>query len=556
MKEFILEEKMEKVVNPRTKEYLAEVVSSYRNGNYRASVVVLYTTVIFDLMQKLITLKDIYDDKNAKKIYEDIKIKWKEKPSSSEWEEKLIGEIENKTCIISAVEKEELLHLKKERNYAAHPIMSGDNYINLKHITKETAADLIRKAFEIVFLKDTILAKNINKEITADLKEYYSILREDRLEEYLRTKYFSKMTQPRKDALFKFLWKCVFILNDEEHQKNRYSHFLALSCLYKESKDHYLKLISDDEDAYLNKITYEIFESTFEQEDYKIIKGEMEEFQKSSRIINFIRFIEDYPEIYRYLNDYTKNILQASIKKMYTRVKSLKKEQYRLEATAVFLSDDITTHFDELYRSYGNDLIFRSLSKSDLSIILHQAEYRGCVDEFKNFLMDYCLCARSFQEAENVFMYIELCKRFYTESDYRYILIKMDRNSQIYNNFYCNGWLTEIKVMYEENFGSKLISTNEERVLYPNLFRNIKPENYNIEKVLELIEKRLKKGVSYSSEDLERIFSNISIDETELTGALKQKNPEDYPHILSGLEERGKAGLDYFTKLFNNDKTD
>ncbi len=59
---------------------------------------------------------------------------------------------------------EELLYLKKQRNYAAHPIINFDGMdeqLKLKIIIKETAKDMIRKAFEIVFLKDAILAKNI-----------------------------------------------------------------------------------------------------------------------------------------------------------------------------------------------------------------------------------------------------------------------------------------------------------------------------------------------------------------------------------------------------------
>jgi hypothetical protein len=47
---FILEDEMENVVSPQTKEYLKEVVSSYNHGNYRSAIVVLYTVVIFDLI--------------------------------------------------------------------------------------------------------------------------------------------------------------------------------------------------------------------------------------------------------------------------------------------------------------------------------------------------------------------------------------------------------------------------------------------------------------------------------------------------------------------------
>ena len=65
MQEFVLEEQIENVINKKTKKYLMEVISSYNNGNYRAAVVVLYTTVIYDLLQKLVALKEIYNDKGA-----------------------------------------------------------------------------------------------------------------------------------------------------------------------------------------------------------------------------------------------------------------------------------------------------------------------------------------------------------------------------------------------------------------------------------------------------------------------------------------------------------
>lgn len=243
MEDFILEEQMERVVSPKTKEYLKEVVSCYRNGNYRASVVVLYTTVVFDLIQKIIVLKDIYNDKNAEKIYTEVEKVQKKNVNSPEWETKLIEKICDEMNIISSVEKEELLHLKKERNYAAHPIISGDNELSLKKIRKETAADLIRKAFEIVFLRDAILAKNINKEIVLDFKDYYKRVGEYGLEKYLKIKYFDRMTQERKDALYKYLHKEVFINDDEDSNENRYLYFMAISALYREYPINYNRLI-------------------------------------------------------------------------------------------------------------------------------------------------------------------------------------------------------------------------------------------------------------------------------------------------------------------------
>ena len=43
----------------------------------------------------------------------------------------------------------------------------------MKSISRETAADMIRKAFEIVFLRDPVIAMNINEKIENDIKNFY-----------------------------------------------------------------------------------------------------------------------------------------------------------------------------------------------------------------------------------------------------------------------------------------------------------------------------------------------------------------------------------------------
>ncbi len=352
MEIFILEDQMEKVVNPKTKEYLEEVVSCYRNGNYRASVVVLYTTLIFDLMQKLITLKDVYDEEKAKVIYNEIKQKQKNNPFDPSWETYLIDKICEDMKIISKVEKEELEHLKKERNYAAHPIISESEELTLKPIRKETAGDLIRKAFEIVFLRDAILARDINIKIVEDLKEYYSRVAESGFEKYVNNRYLNRMNQARKNELFKFLWQSVFIWNDDDAIRNRDSNLLGLIYMYNGDHKGYKKIIKDNEDKLLNKIQVETFSSWCNSKGYTGTEScAILEFNYVSRIMNFIKFIELNPGIYNCLNEYCINTVSSSVQRMYKGEKKggfLDIEQFLLESTAIFLKDDIDTHFKEI----------------------------------------------------------------------------------------------------------------------------------------------------------------------------------------------------------------
>lgn len=536
MEMFILEDQMEKVVNPKTKEYLEEVVSCYRNGNYRASVVVLYTTLIFDLMQKLITLKDVYDEEKAKVIYNEIKRKQKNNPFDPSWETYLIDKICEDMKIISKVEKEELEHLKKERNYAAHPVVSESEELTLKPIRKETAGDLIRKSFEIVFLRDAILARDINVKIVEDLKEYYSRVAESGFEKYVNNRYLNRMNQSRKNELFKFLWRSVFEWDDDDAVRNRNSNLLGLIYLYRGDKEVYKKIIKDNEDKLLNKIQVETFSSWCNSKGYNNSNSiyvdfiaAFEEFKRSSRIISLIKFIEFNPDIYHCLNEYCINTISSSVQHMYKgwiNVGFLDMEQFLLESTAVFLKDDVDTHFKEIskkalkYVTYAdNSIQFYLLGEENLKLILNQIDHRNQIDVFKKFLIDYCCSVRSFAEAELRFYHIEICKEYYNEQDYYYILKKMNCNSQIYNNAYCfaendsgtGGWLIKLHYNFKDKFGKELLGSLEQRAFYDNIYRIQEHFQLDKDKMLEVIEER---ALVYTKDELLNIL-NKRIDSEE-----------------------------------------
>jgi len=68
MENFSIESAIDRISDPRSKEYFQEVNSSYRNGNYRSAVVMLWTTVVCDLIYKLQTLRDIHNDPTRRKL--------------------------------------------------------------------------------------------------------------------------------------------------------------------------------------------------------------------------------------------------------------------------------------------------------------------------------------------------------------------------------------------------------------------------------------------------------------------------------------------------------
>ena len=64
----VIERLQANIQDKRTAEYFSEVLSCYYSGNLRSAVVMLYATVICDLIYKLEELKDIYSDDGAKQI--------------------------------------------------------------------------------------------------------------------------------------------------------------------------------------------------------------------------------------------------------------------------------------------------------------------------------------------------------------------------------------------------------------------------------------------------------------------------------------------------------
>lgn len=51
-----------KIQDPRSREYMDEVLSCYYSKNHRSAIVMLYSVVICDLIFKLQRMVDIYND--------------------------------------------------------------------------------------------------------------------------------------------------------------------------------------------------------------------------------------------------------------------------------------------------------------------------------------------------------------------------------------------------------------------------------------------------------------------------------------------------------------
>lgn len=279
--EYSIEQRATQIFDYRSKEYFSEVLSCYSSGSYRSAVVMLWSVVICDLLFKLNYLEELYEDKNAKKILEDISKLQQNKERSSEWESKLVDSISKQTQLLDIAERENLIHLQRQRHLAAHPVVNAE--FQLHRPNRDTTRALIRNALDGVLTKSPILSKRITNDLIKDLEKASGIFIDSKgLKSYLESKYFSKFNNKTEKDVFKTLWKFVFSLADDECERNRDINFNALTILHECNKNQFLSQIQA------------------EKEHFSSLADD------GTPIEYLIRFLSTSPEIYEHLADHAK----------------------------------------------------------------------------------------------------------------------------------------------------------------------------------------------------------------------------------------------------------
>jgi hypothetical protein len=247
--EYSIEQRATQIFDARTKEYFSEVLSCYAAGNYRSSVVMLWSVAVCDLLFKLQNLVDLYGDTKAKVILADIGKLQQDNERSPIWETKLVELVAEQTQLLDIAERENLLHLQRQRHLAAHPVVNSN--FQLHRPNRETARALIRNTLDGVLTKAPILTKQIVNELIVDLEQASDILIDDkRLKAYLESKYYNRFNPEVEKAVFKAFWKFAFHLTDEQCVKNRTINYSALRLLFNRNPNQFKMQIDADKDYF------------------------------------------------------------------------------------------------------------------------------------------------------------------------------------------------------------------------------------------------------------------------------------------------------------------
>lgn len=251
MQEFSLERFAEDIHYGKTKEYFREVLSSYQNGNYRSAVVMLWSVAVCDIVYKLQSLIDIYDDAPAKKILEEMTQAQENDSRSSAWEVQLIEDVHANTQLLDTSEYENLRYLQKQRHLSAHPVLNSER--ELHYPKKETVRALLRNTLEELLVKPPFYTQRILTELLEDVSASSVVLNSRaKVKQYVVSRYFSRTTQPVELNLFRSLWKLIFRLEDEKCSENRRINLNVLQVLASRNEADLPELLRGDPEYFSN----------------------------------------------------------------------------------------------------------------------------------------------------------------------------------------------------------------------------------------------------------------------------------------------------------------
>lgn len=395
--EYSIETRTAEIFDHRTRDYFREVVSSYQQGNWRSATVMLWSVAVCDIIYKLQYLRDISGDETGKEILDDIEQLQETNARSSDWEGRLIDEIEERTRLLDLADMDHLKHLQRQRHLAAHPVLSGSS--ELHQPSKDSVRALIRNTLDGLLTKPPIYTNRVFGTLVNDLAESKNVLvTDEKLRSYVESKYLSRADLKLEIGLIRSLWKLVFRLQNDDCDAHRDINYRALRLLVSRNPSDVSEAVANESDYYSN------------------IAQEGE----PARLL--IRLLSQYPSFYDSLNNAAKVIIQ--------HVAEIDADA---RVFAWFLNGSLQDHSEKLIEWIGsndhpdlsNDVVVSVQNISD------SAEWEKQVNTILN---SYYGSSWSYDEADERFsVAISPFLSRYDAEDIEDLLSKIDDNGQTHD---------------------------------------------------------------------------------------------------------------------------
>lgn len=380
----------ENIYFPQIKDYFREIISSYDNGNYRSAMVMLYSTIVCDLILKLKELSDVYNDAKAEKLLEEINRERKQSCNST-WEWKLIEAIRERTELLSDESYAMIEHIYDLRNFSAHPALNED--YELISPTPEMTVAYIKKALDDIFIRPSVFAESIVNRMSDDIAERKEQYQSDfeAFELYLNKVYFQRMSTKMVNQVFKAFWKFTFIKEeDEPFEKNRHINRKLL-------------------EAMLNKYHGELCDYIEQNSAYFTVSA------NPSCMRNVCVVLAYFPNVYNKLDETVKDQIEGFVERDIIIIKW-------------FESGNLESHLNGL--RIRHDVV----SPKILKILEKICKKQGQPNLFVKFLIDHYSLSNSYASARDRFdAMIEPYLKEFCQNDFIRLIQMINDNDQIYN---------------------------------------------------------------------------------------------------------------------------
>lgn len=381
---------------PQIKNYFREIVSSYDNGNYRSAMVMLYSTIVCDLLLKIKELSEVYSDTKASQILNYVERKRKESNKSA-WEWELIEKIYKETELLNDESYKVIEHIYDLRNFSAHPALTED--YELVSPTPEMTVAYIKKSLDDIFTKPSVFAQNIVDRMSDDIASkkdiYYGNSQE--FKNYLKRAYLQRMSPKMTQQVFKAFWKFTFIKAEGEvFESNRLINRKVLESILDYNGEVICKFIEEN----MNYFSVS---------------------QSSNCLTHVCVLCAYYPRVYHCLEQNTQYQLISF-------------DENSCELIKWFIVGDLDQHV-AMFKS-SQDLLPRRI----LDVFRKICERQGQSNLFNKLIIKHYAQSTSFASARNRFDFmVKHYMEHFTAVDFIELIDVINNNDQIYNY----GWQTE-----------------------------------------------------------------------------------------------------------------
>lgn len=386
--------------NKDIRKYFSETIDCYEIGAYRATLQSLYSVVLYDLVYKLLDLRDEYEDRKASAILSEIEPGLRYNSSDSQWEKDLLKKLHSEADfeLIDNDVNSTLKTLKEKRNLSAHPSFNGSEEIF--YPSREFTFGLMKEVYDKVLVQNSYFLSNQNDRIRdflsdnsyefTKITDIFDNKQNIFLENLFYNRYYQKLTDRQIIQLFQMLWKFVFYLDNEDCRKNQLINLFIIDYIYKkDNKNDIIKAHINDE---------------YSNGKLSLILNH----QRTTEV--FLIYLSFRPDIWKQLpGDF-----QEKIKSGFS--------SDSLFPMLWYLSDDLETHFEKLSEIDILQPNFFFNNDKQVGLFISLCKNIGALKEFCDLSLDYLEKVRCYDIANNIInhLVIPLSKNYSREQQERY----------------------------------------------------------------------------------------------------------------------------------------